>query len=141
MSNYCTDCGALLHENDKFCNGCGKPLNNSEPTSPPAPAPAPAPAPMSTTPNPELEKPIGIWAYVGCMLLWCIPIVGLISGIVMAVACQKKSMRNFALAVLIVKVAAVIASLLLGIVVGLVSMEIIETIVNAGYAALFSIFA
>lgn len=96
---------------------------------------------MSTTPNPELEKPIGIWAYVGCILLWSIPIVGLIAGIVMAAACQKKSMRNFALAILIVKVAAVIALLVLGIVVGLMSMEIIETIINPGYAALFSIFA
>lgn len=48
----------------------------------------------------EADKPVGFWAYFGLILLFAIPVVGFIACIVFMFAPQRKSMKNYARAVM-----------------------------------------
>ena len=54
---YCTECGQMLNQGDKFCRYCGHPIEQSVPVeSSPAEQAESAPAPEpETTPKPKLE--------------------------------------------------------------------------------------
>lgn len=87
MSRNCPYCGNEIAEGSKFCTVCGA----SSPDNPEN-----IPAQMTNA-----QKPVSIWQYVGLMLLFGIPCIGLVALIVCIVKAKNKSLKNYAIAMLI----------------------------------------
>ncbi|MBR5981604.1 MAG: hypothetical protein IK035_06300, partial [Firmicutes bacterium] len=76
----------------------------------PAPAPAPQPAPG---PAPEMRsKEISTAGYFWLMLLFAIPVIGLIALLIFAFAVKNKNLRNLARAFLIWIIVALVLSVI-----------------------------
>lgn len=134
MAN-CTQCGAPLKEDSRFCTECGATAAAAEPAastptqpvSPPArpaaqrapvtPSPARTPAADDDRPAPGSKyEPITTGGLIGTMLLMAIPVVGLILTIVWACGgCRKIQKRYLARAALVFMAIGLIISILLGI--------------------------
>lgn len=86
----------------------------------PAQAPAPAPAPVYVQqPSMEDTTPISAWGYVGYMLLFSIPCVGLICLIIFACGGSKNvNLRNFARGQLILWVIGIILCIIMVAIMG-----------------------
>lgn len=102
-------------------------MNNEQPTPAPAPVPAPAYVQQAST---EDTTPISTWGYVGYLLLFSIPCVGLICMIIFACGGAKNvNLRNFSRGYLILMAIALVLSIILGIVMG----GAIASMMNSGY--------
>ena len=69
--------------------------------------PAPAQKPSAE------EQPVGFWTYIGLFLLFAIPIVGFIAAIVFIFAPKRKSLKNFAGAVVTYMVTSLVITILI----------------------------
>jgi len=138
---FCPKCGTNVPEGSKFCESCGNNMQLSEqsiqqespqesqqesprPTYNPNPAPAyqpqprpqPAPAYINNTVNivDPRDKPYGIGGWLGSILLSLIPFVGFILMLVWAFGGNtNKSKKNWAIAMLIFWVIAIILGILI----------------------------
>ncbi|MBQ7012132.1 MAG: zinc-ribbon domain-containing protein [Clostridia bacterium] len=129
MSKKCNYCGAELSENDAFCGNCGAATEKKESVNP---------TPAGTQPNAEhisyssgnyhQEQPhyyqppvnndaniVSIGAYIGYSLLFSIPVVGLIISIIMAVNNDNRSLKNYAIAHLIMMGVGVLLSIIFSV--------------------------
>ena len=121
MSKLCTNCGAALDDDAVFCPECGT-RTDAAPTpeaaapeaAAPAPDPAPAPAPQPAPgPAPEMRsKEISTAGYFWLMLLFAIPVIGLIALLIFAFAVKNKNLRNLARAFLIWIIVALVLSVI-----------------------------
>lgn len=98
----CPVCGAELTDNVKFCTVCGADLENDG-DRPSVDEIAGVPAPVNPVmPAPEKPiKPLGVFAYIGLIILFSIPCIGFISSLLMAILAKNKSVKNFATAALV----------------------------------------
>ena len=150
MSKFCKTCGATLEDSDSFCTSCGTAVEVPQaapaaaPVAEPAPAPvapAPAPAPQYYAPQPapltdeapakgSKYAPVSTGAFLGYTLLFnCVPVIGFIFQLVFAFGgCKKINLRNYARALLLIQVIAVVLAILF----------VVLTVVLAGSAAGFS---
>lgn len=120
----CPNCNAINNDTSAFCEVCGSPLSQSQ-----APQQAASQygtpqygaqqyrAPIYPQFNenkfvPEYE-PISVGAYLGYMVLFSIPVIGIIMMLVTAFGSGEKSLKNFAKAHLILYVIAVVISIVL----------------------------
>ena len=141
MQRSCNYCGAEIQEADTFCTNCGAPTGNRPVQNPQGQSVPPRPAepqrphtaegyccpPPPHCPPVEPDRNlVSIGAYVGYTLLFAIPIVGLIVCIILAANCNNRSLKNYAIAnLIIIGAGAVIA----------VFAFIIAVIVGAFFAA------
>lgn len=134
MAKFCSECGTQIPENALFCPECGKehgrpnepkPQDTAPPTpqtvQPAAPEPQPvqpaAPKPPSPSPSqPALYPAVGTGAYFGLMLLFALPVIGVLLCIIISLASKNKSLKNFAKATLIwIVIGLVISGLIIAL--------------------------
>lgn len=131
MAIICKKCGQELEEGTKFCMACGEKVEMESIPQPVQPQPQPRPQqPVQPQPQPRPQQPVkpdkttkvvGMGAYFGMILLFSIPIVGLIACLIMAFAPKNKNIKNFSRAMLV--------WLLIGIVIGgIVIALIVQTV-------------
>jgi len=141
MAKFCTECGSEIAHGVAFCTECGvkaptdsAPAANStassasEPQNPPpivtAPPPTqPAPPPMAyqqvyQPPQPLAEPAndvVGTGSFFGLMLLFSLPIIGLIACIIMSFTPKNKNLKHFARAMLIWNIIGlIVAAIIIG---------------------------
>ena len=138
MAKFCTECGKEIADGVAFCTECGTkaPADPATATTetvieakdtkvePPVVHTPPAQSYQAqqtyTQPAPDpTSKVVGTGAYFGLMLLFALPIIGLIACIIMAFAPKNKNIKHFARAMLIWMVIAIV---LIGILVALLSV-------------------
>lgn len=142
MAKFCTECGKEIADGVAFCTECGAKApettaikaetvtdNASQPqTQTPqayqAQQPYQQPTPQQTvvqTPAAEpVSKVVGTGTYYVLMLLYALPIIGIISVIVMASKAKNKNIKNFAKANLIWAIIAVILSI--SLIIGIIAL-------------------
>lgn len=118
---FCTECGTDIPAGVRFCTECGKQVTTEQPVTaataaahdpsaaavrPTAQAVYTPPAAQSTVvsgaPAPGSRYAVmGTGAYIGAMLLYCIPVVGWIFCIIAAFLSGNQNRRNFARAMLV----------------------------------------
>lgn len=154
---FCTECGADIPAEIKFCTSCGNPMSAAaqplpamaaaaaapasavQPTPQAAPRPAYAPPaqpqPVQTVINADAPPArgskyavMGTGAYIGTMLLFCIPIVGWLACVIMAFASKKLNRRNFARAMLVFLIIGAVLSAALYVVFGWVSEAVMQSL-------------
>lgn len=132
----CPKCGAPMEENARFCTNCGSAAEQpavqaaEQPSDgtvlpPPVysqPVEAPVAQPVYTQPDyqqsaytapaqtgyaPEY-RPLNPLAYIGYAILFCIPFIGLVSMIVLAINNDNINRRNYARAFIIVRILTVV---------------------------------
>ncbi|MBP0972642.1 MAG: hypothetical protein J5851_01910 [Oscillospiraceae bacterium] len=90
-----------------------------------------------TQPNPNgyyapQNQPISPLGYIGYMILFGLPGIGFLICIIIAIAAQNKNVKNFAIAQIIIVVAAVIISVLVMLICG-VSMASLSEAFQSAY--------
>jgi len=142
MAKFCTECGKEISEGAAFCTECGTkaPANTQASetvtgeirTEAPAYTPPPTQtrqaqqsyaAPTQTVYAPPAPDPaskvVGTGTYFGLILLFALPVIGLIACIIMAFAPKNRNIKHFARAMLIW---TVIALVLFGILAAVLTM-------------------
>ena len=104
----CPSCGFPLESSERFCRNCGAPapeVDRSEAEKTPI-----APDNGGSEALHSSAKPVSMGAFIGLLLLFLIPVVGVIAAIVFAFFAKKnQTVSNFARAVLVIMgVAAVL---------------------------------
>lgn len=79
---YCQKCGTELKEGARFCEKCG--------TSPSSASPV-----ISARPVQEETPAVGVFTYFGLLLLFGIPFIGWICGLVFCFNRDNRNIRNF----------------------------------------------
>ncbi len=99
--HICPSCGASLNEGDSFCQSCGTPRPEAgwrmtaDASLPSVSAPSVPAAPSA--------KPVSMGAFIGLLLLFLIPVVGVIAAFIFAFFVKKnETVSNFARAVLVI---------------------------------------
>ncbi len=98
----CPYCGAPIIGNAKFCMNCGAaaPYSDESPLSY-----AEASAPVSQAYRPEITsvqdlppqfRPMSPWAYLGCSLLFSIPLIGFLCLLIFTFSKENINRRNYA---------------------------------------------
>lgn len=138
MAVKCEFCGNENTVSAEYCVVCGKQLpkqviQNNEPAQPQnnfvqQQPPVYTQPPVHTQP-PVYEQPVhygaegngvvSMWAYLGLIVLFSIPLVGLIAAIVMSFVPENKNLKNFARANLILAIVSFMIAVL--VIVGIVS--------------------
>lgn len=142
MAKFCTGCGKEIADGVAFCTECGAKApettavkaetvtdNAAQPqTQTPqayqAQKPYQQPTPQQTvvqTPVAEsVSKVVGTGTYFALMLLYALPIIGIISVIAMSCSAKNKNLKNFAKAYLIWAIIAVLLSI--SMIIGLIAL-------------------
>lgn len=119
MEKTCIKCGSQIRDGFAFCTECGAkapedvPVQSMEPT-PAVPVPpvqqkyAPPQQTVQPVPPVSADKVVSTGAYFGLMLLMALPVIGFIACIIMAFAAKNRNIRNFARAILIWTVIALV---------------------------------
>lgn len=132
MKRNCLGCGAEIPEGSQFCTVCGKEAPAGIPAGAPAPAPMPAPnyqAPVQENNN----KPISFGAYLGMIILFCLPCIGFIANIIMCFAPKNKAIKTFAGSFLVAMIILCVIGAILGaLFAGVIFMAIGEIVEEAG---------
>ncbi len=110
----CSNCGAPAAPGQQFCNSCGAPLGggNTYYSAPPTQSYY-----IDEASLPPQYRPLSPWAYLGYMLLFSLPVVGLVLLIVFSFSDENINRRNFArsywcallVAVIVIVIVAVLA--------------------------------
>ena len=127
MARFCTECGKEIMEGTTFCTECGTKISENQ--TPPKPVPAPAAVQPPQAKNPDT---VGTGYFFGMMLVYALPLIGLIICLITAFTGKNQSKRNFAKAFLIWLIIgiilAVIVAVLISVLGGMVTDYIEETI-------------
>ena len=135
MAKFCTECGAPLKEGATFCSACGAkaPAEKKPEAAPETPA---APQPVyqtqqTYTPSAPAAQPVSTAYYFWMMLLFAIPVVGLIVCLVTAFSGEDASRKNFSRAVLIWILVAIVLSIIVAIAIAAVGGSIMNILFNS----------
>lgn len=135
MAKFCTECGAPLKEGATFCSACGAkaPAEKKPEAAPETPA---APQPVyqtqqTYTPSAPTAQPVSTAYYFWMMLLFAIPVVGLIVCLVTAFSGDDTSRKNFSRAVLIWILVAIVLSIIVAIAIAAVGGSIMNILFNS----------
>ena len=122
MAAFCTECGNPVDNTTVFCTHCGTKISSPTPPQPVSPSlpqqeeippaaqqPIPSVVPVSppqtaapVQPIPSSEnKVVGTGVFFWLMLLFALPVAGLIACLIMAFAPKNKNLKHFSRAVLI----------------------------------------
>ena len=71
----------------------------------------------------QAEKPVSIGAWIGLLILFCIPVVNVIALIITLCAAENKTLKNYIIANFIIAAIIVIVFILLLVVVGISAAE------------------
>lgn len=152
MSKFCTNCGATLDDDAVFCPECGArfdaaPAPEEVKTAPqpgeaksaaqpetaapqqtaapaPAPVPVPVPEPAPAAEPAQRSKEVSTAGFFWLMLVFAIPVIGLIVMLVFAFIVKNKNLRHFARACLIWILVALILSLIALLVLKLLGIDL-----------------
>lgn len=145
---FCTECGADIPAEIKFCTACGNPMRAAAPMSAVQPTLQAAPRPAYTPPaqpQPVVQTVInadappkgskyaviGTGAYIGTMFLFGIPIVGWLACMVMAFSSKNLNRRNYARAMLVFLIIGAVLSVALYVVFSWVSEAVMQSLNEA----------
>ncbi len=135
MAKFCTECGAPLKEGATFCSACGAkaPAEKKPEAAPEIPA---APQPVyqtqqTYTPSAPAAQPVSTAYYFWMMLLFAVPVVGLIVCLVTAFSGEDASRKNFSRAVLIWILVAIVLSIIVAIAIAAVGGSIMNILFNS----------
>ena len=135
MAKFCTECGAPLKDGSTFCSACGAkaPAEKKPEAAPETPA---APQPVyqtqqTYTPSAPAAQPVSTAYYFWMMLLFAIPVVGLIVCLVTAFSGDDTSRKNFSRAVLIWILVAIVLSIIVAIAIAAVGGSIMNILFNS----------
>ena len=99
MAKFCTECGAPIKEGATFCSACGAkaPAEKKPEAAPETPAtPQPVYQTQQTyTPSAPAAQPVSTAYYFWMMLLFAVPVIGLIVCLVTAFSGEDDSRKNF----------------------------------------------
>ena len=134
MAKFCTECGAPLKEGATFCSACGAkaPAEKKPEAAPETPA-APQPAyqtQQTYTPSAPAAQPVSTAYYFWMMLLFTVPVIGLIVCLVTAFSGEDASRKNFSRAVLIWILVAIVLSIIVAIAIAAVGGSIMNILFN-----------
>ncbi len=110
MSRFCTNCGAAMEDDAAFCPECGARAEEAVPETSAgisggaaaSDASAEMPVPEATasgpeeTSAPERSKEISTAGYFWLMLLFHIPVIGLIAVLLLGLTGSNRNLRNYA---------------------------------------------
>ena len=135
MAKFCTECGAPLKEGATFCSACGAkaPAEKKPEAAPETPA---APQPVyqtqqTYTPSAPAAQPVSTAYYFWMMLLFAVPVIGLIVCLVTAFSGEDASRKNFSRAVHIWILVAIVLSIIVAIAIAAVGGSIMNILFNS----------
>ena len=135
MAKFCTECGAPLKEDATFCSACGAkaPAEKKPEAAPETPA---APQPVyqtqqTYTPSAPAAQPVSTAYYFWMMLLFAVPVIGLIVCLVTAFSGEDASRKNFSRAALIWILVAIVLSIIVAIAIAAVGGSIMNILFNS----------
>ena len=146
MARFCTECGAKLKDGAAFCSECGAKVPagkqpGAAPETPPQTQAQPAAAEQQTyqprqtytvpVSTPPAVQPVSTAYYFWMMLLFAIPVVGLIVCLVTAFSGEDASRKNFSHAVLIWILVAIVLSIIVAIAIAAVGGSIMNILFNS----------
>ena len=146
MARFCTECGAKLKDGAAFCSECGAKVPagkqpGAAPETPPQTQAQPAAAEQQTyqprqtytvpVSTPPAAQPVSTAYYFWMMLLFAIPVVGLIVCLVTAFSGDDTSRKNFSRAVLIWILVAIVLSIIVAIAIAAVGGSIMNILFNS----------
>ena len=146
MARFCTECGAKLKDGAAFCSECGAKVPagkqpGAAPETPPQTQAQPAAAEQQTyqprqtytvpVSTPPAVQPVSTAYYLWMMLLFAIPVVGLIVCLVTAFSGDDTSRKNFSRAVLIWILVAIVLSIIVAIAIAAVGGSIMNILFNS----------
>ena len=146
MARFCTECGAKLKDGAAFCSECGAKVPagkqpGAAPETPPQTQAQPAAAEQQTyrprqtytvpVSTPPAVQPVSTAYYFWMMLLFAIPVVGLIVCLVTAFSGEDASRKNFSRAVLIWILVAIVLSIIVAIAIATVGGSIMNILFNS----------
>lgn len=146
MARFCTECGAKLKDGAAFCSECGAKVPAAKqpgaaPETPPQIQAQPAAAEQQTyqprqtytvpVSTPPAVQPVSTAYYFWMMLLFAIPVVGLIVCLVTAFSGDDTSRKNFSRAVLIWILVAIVLSIIVAIAIAAVGGSIMNILFNS----------
>ena len=135
MAKFCTECGAPLKEGATFCSACGAkaPAEKKPEAAPETPA-APQPVYQTQqiyTPSAPAAQPVSTAYYFWMMLLFAVPVIGLIVCLVTAFSGEDASRKNFSRAALIWILVAIVLSIIVAIAIAAVGGSIMNILFNS----------
>ena len=146
MARFCTECGAKLKDGAAFCSECGAKVPagkqpGAAPETPPQTQAQPAAAEQQTyqprqtytvpVSTPPAVQPVSTAYYFWMMLLFAVPVIGLIVCLVTAFSGDDTSRKNFSRAVLIWILVAIVLSIIVAIAIAAVGGSIMNILFNS----------
>ena len=146
MARFCTECGAKLKDGAAFCSECGAKVPagkqpGAAPETPPQTQAQPAAAEQQTyqprqtytvpVSTPPAAQPVSTAYYFWMMLLFAVPVIGLIVCLVTAFSGEDASRKNFSRAALIWILVAIVLSIIVAIAIAAVGGSIMNILFNS----------
>lgn len=132
MAKFCTECGKEIAQGVTFCTECGTKAPADPAPSETATEAAPAQTnfqAQQTYTQPASDpaiKVVGTGTYFGLMLLFGLPFIGFIACIIMTFAAKNKNIKNFAKAILIWTIIAIVLIGILSLVITLLANSLMD---------------